>query len=189
MYLSKKPGKIRLPSFSTSSFFILSSLSSSLIKKIIKCFRHENQHRGEYIEHINTMNPQPRFRGKKVANPAKPSSFVPFPQLLCPSSPSSPSSPPLVTPGLPPCPRFRLRPAAPSPAPPRSSRPSSCPSSFLFFPSLSGLLPLPCVFNKRFWVSDSFPRLYNVKGRNSVSLGIASYEPSGTVLWAHMFPS
>lgn len=49
------------------------------------------------------MNPQPRFRGKKkVANPAKPSSFVPFPQLLCPSSPSSPSSPSLVTPGLPP---------------------------------------------------------------------------------------
>lgn len=65
MYLSKKPGKIRLPSFSTSSFFILSSLSSSLIKKIIKCFRHENQHRGEYIEHKNTMNPQPRFREKK----------------------------------------------------------------------------------------------------------------------------
>lgn len=121
------------------------------------------------------MNPQPRFREKKKSQIQL--SLPPSCPFLSFYVPPLPPRPPLLLWSLlafSPCRRFRLRPAAPSPAPPRSSRPSSCPSSFLFFPSLSGLLPLPCVFNKRFWVSDSFLRLYNVKGRNSVSLGIAS---------------
>lgn len=74
--------------------------------------------------------------------------------------------------------------------PPQSSLPChlSCPLLHHISPSLSlslspfllfliipfSCLLLSCIFNKFSWVSDSFIWLFSVKGRNSVSLGIAS---------------